>query len=320
MKNTMTNTVKGNVKGEREMNHNEVLNNVLRTMFVAKINLPEVLPQKLVDLELVPNTNDCFLVSKSTVKRMEVLFRIPGQKDLWRMEPASGSKMIGSFRDKGSVTEVMDRYVPFVEYVCNNKVEADRLVEALKQMRDGEDTFYIQQNNIVCFQIDIIANPSTGRDNVSALVLQSCLELEGILEDKPQEYTLKEIAQMNVIEVVKRRKHEHRVFMYDTVGKKVVYDFGTVPVMLEDFFWQPKHDNSLHCKEKEMSCTYSQFKDGIELLMPTLYKCLNKSLDYESIHEHCICLGMEFRENNYSNEILEAREEKYSNVATEDDL
>lgn len=274
------------------MLNNKMLNGVLKSLFVAKINLPEFLPEKLVKLELYPNTNDCFLVSQNTCDRMSAMFRRPSETELTRIKPSCGSKMIGAFRDKGSITQVMDRFVPFVKYECKSELEVERLAKALEEMR-GEDTFYIQDKNTLFFQIDVIANPSTGRDNVSALILQSCLELEGIFDDEIKEYTLKEVGEMNVEEVIKRRQHEHEVVIYDKENNTIVHNFGKVPILLEDFFWQPKHDNSLYCQEKEFSCTYSQFKDGLQVLIPSLYKSLQNSLDYESIHEHCLILGMD---------------------------
>ena len=297
----------------------QMLNNVLKTLFVAKINLNEDLPQELIDLELVPNTNDCFLISENTCSRMSAMFRRPGADEPTRIKPSCGSKFIGSFRDKGSITQVMKRYIPFVKYQCNNEIECERLIKALKEMR-GEDTFYVCSDNIVFFQIDIIANPSTGRDNVSALVLQSCIELEGIFEDTIKEFTLEEVVNMNVEEVIQRRKHQHEVVMFDKETGKIVYSFGEVPILLEDYFWQPKHDNSMYCMEKEFSCTYSQFKDGLETLTPYLYKALQNSLDYQSIHEHCILLGMEFKEDNFSNQLIENEERKFRRNSEEDML
>ena len=299
----------------------EMLNNVLKTLWVAKINLNEDLSQELIDLELVPNTNDCFLISENTCTRMSAMFRRPGADEPTRIKPSCGSKFIGSFRDKGSITQVMKRYIPFVKYQCNNEIECERLIKALQEMR-GEDTFYVCSDNIVFFQIDIIANPSTGRDNVSALVLQSCIELEGIFEDTMKEFTLEEVVNMNVEEVIQRRKHQHEVVMFDKETGKIVYSFGEVPILLEDYFWQPKHDNSLYCLSKNFSCTYSQFKDGVELLMPSLYKALTNSIDYSSIHEYCVLLGMEFLENNYSNEVIEQEvaERENAEFATEEDM
>lgn len=301
------------------MLNNKMLNGVLKSLFVAKINLPEFLPEKLVKLELYPNTNDCFLVSQNTCDRMSAMFRRPGETELTRIKPSCGSKMIGAFRDKGSITQVMDRFIPFVKYECKSELEVERLIKALEEMR-GEDTFYIQDKNTLFFQIDVIANPSTGRDNVSALVLQSCIELEGIFEDTIKEFTLEEVVNMNVEEVIQRRKHQHEVVMFDKETGKIVYSFGEVPILLEDYFWQPKHDNSMYCMEKEFSCTYSQFKDGLETLTPYLYKALQNSLDYQSIHEHCILLGMEFKEDNFSNQLIENEERKFRRNSEEDML
>lgn len=296
------------------------LNKVLKTLFVAKINLPEDLPKKLVELELYPNTNDCFMLSKETADRMSVFFKKPGKEELSRMKPSCGSKLIGSFRDKGSVTGIMDRYVPMVVYKCNNKQEMENLIVALKEMR-GNNAYFkiISETNSVIFPIDIIANPSTARDNVSALVLQSCIELEGIFEGTTKEYTLEEIVNMNVEEVITKRKHEHQVFMFDVFTSTIVYDFGEVPILLEDFFWQPKHDNSLYCQEKLFSCNYHQFIDGLNTVIPELYKSMINSLDYVNIKEHCMLLGMELQEDNYSNELLENDINKF-NIDDEDML
>lgn len=303
------------------MINQEMLNKVLRSLFVAKINLPEDLPQELVDLELFPNTNDCFLIHEETCNRMEVAFRKPKEVDLTYMKPSCGSKLIGSFRDKGSITGIMKRYIPVVAYSVNNKIEAERLISALKQMR-GENTFFRfdEKHMQVLFPVDIIANPSTERDNVSALILQSCIEIEGILEDTIKEYTLEEIVNMNVEEVIKRRKHEHQVFMLDVMDNSIVYDFGEVPILLEDFFWQPKHDNSLYCQEKEFSCNYHQFIDGLQTIIPEVYNSMINSLDYEAIHEYALLLGMKYSEDNYSNHLLEKQEKVYKQTIEEEDI
>lgn len=275
------------------------LNSVLKKLFVAKINLPEELPQELVDLELYPNTNDCFMLSLETAQKMSVKYKQPKEDLVKVMQPVAGSKFIGAFRDKGSITGIMERYIPVVNFKCENEIEVERLIKALKEMR-GENTFVVKNNNSVIFPIDIIANPSTARDNVSALVLQSCMELDGILDDEIKEFELAEIVKMNVLEIANKDRYNQRVLMYDTLTKSIVYDFGIVPILLEDFFWQPKHDNELYAKEKEFSCTYSQFKDGIEVMIPELYKVLMNSLDYERIHENALLLGMELVRDDYN--------------------
>lgn len=269
------------------------LNSIMKTMWVAKIDLYEQIEEELIDLGLFPNTNDCFLVSRKTLSNMTALFKKPEEDFLSYMTPGNGSKFIGSFRDKGSVTCVMDRYVPMVKYQCPDKESAQRLAIAVKEMK-GENAKVKVVGVYVYFEIDIIANPSTGRDNVAALVLQSCMEQKAILEGKTYKVTPEEVASMNVEEIVEDGIYDHQVVLFDNIENKVVYDFGKTAVMLEDFFWQPKHDNQLHCKEADIALNYHQAIDGFKSMLPVLYKVMIKSIDFEALKENYTILGLRY--------------------------
>ena len=288
------------------------LNKIMKTLWVAKIDLKEELPKELVDLDIFPNVNDCFLLNNHTAERMLSVFKMPGEDEMTYIAPDNGSKFIGSFRDKGSITRCLRRYIPVVEYRTGTSEEASRLIEALKQMR-GEDTWYsvTPYGNIV-FELDIIANPSTGRDNVAALVTQSCMEQKCILEGTEIRMTPEEVGAIDVKELVNSGDFDQRVVLYDSFENKVVYDFGYTAVMLEDFFWQPKHDNSLHAKITEVSVKYHQALDGIRIMVPTLHQAIKNSLDLKSIKEDMLLLGLtynEYKEEKEEETIVEQQEE-----------
>lgn len=269
------------------------LNKVFKTLWVAKIDLYENIEKELVDLGLYPNVNDCFLFNINTLNKMTSLFKKPGEDELTYMTPGAGSKCIGAFRDKGSVTGVMNRYLPLVSYECPDEKSAERLAIAVKQMK-GEEANVTVNGNVVVFEIDVIANPSTGRDNVAALVLQSCMEQKAILEGKTYAMSEEEVANIDVVELVQNGKYDHKVVLFDRIEKKVVYDFGYTAILLEDFFWQPKHDNQLHCKETDVALNYHQAIDGFKTMLPLLYKVMIKSLDFESIRENMTLLGLKY--------------------------
>ena len=91
-----------------------------------------------------------------------------------------------------------------------------------------------------------------------------------------------------------------------------MYDFGYTAVMLEDFFWQPKHDNSLHAKVTEVSVKYHQALDGIRIMVPTLHQAIKNSLDLKSIKEDMLLLGLtynEYKEDQKEETIVEQQEE-----------
>ena len=269
------------------------LNKVLKTLWVAKIDLYEEIEQELVELGLFPNTNDCFLFNKRTVDNMTTLFKKPGEDFLSTMVPDNGSKMIGSFRDKGSITGIMDRYVPMVKYECDSVEAAERLAVAVREMQGPNAPIKVKGTDVY-FEIDVIANPSTGRDNVAALVLQSTMEQKAILEGTTYAMTPEEVAAIDVEELVQEGQYDHRVVLFDKEDKKVVYDFGYTAILLEDFFWQPKHDNALHCKETEVALNYHQAIDGFKTMCPSIYKMVIKSIDFESLREDYSLVGLKY--------------------------
>ncbi|MFR4518424.1 MAG: hypothetical protein ACLT40_00495 [Fusobacterium sp.] len=279
------------------------LNKVMKTLWVAKIDLREFLPQELIDLDMYPNVNDCFLLNVYAAEGMLSKFKLPKQDCLTYVMPGNGSKFIGSFRDKGSISRLLRRYIPMVEYQVNSTEEASRLIEALKQMR-GEDTWYsVTPYGNVVFELDMIANPSTGRDNVAALVTQSCMEQKCILEGKEIKMSPSEVGAIDVKQLASSRQFDHRVVLYDKHEDKVVYDFGKVAIMLEDFFWQPKHDNKLHSKITEVAFTYHQALDGIKVMIPSLDRAMKNSIDRKSIKEDLLLLEMSV--NKISKDVIE---------------
>ena len=78
----------------------------------------------------------------------------------------------------------------------------------------------------------------------------------------------------------------------DENNLRVVYSFGEVPVMIEDFFWQPQHGNRFALKEKEISLNYNQARDCLKVLVPTLADCVVKSANFNSIKEDMLLLGL----------------------------
>lgn len=281
------------------------LNAVSVSTFVAKVNL-EILSREEIELGLYPNINDCFMISEDFSNRMEVNFRKPKETDFTSMKPIEGDKLIGAFRDKGSVTGVMKRYIPVVDFKVRTVKEGERLITALKEIR-GENTPYkfFEDRLIVSFPIDIIANPSTGRDNVSALMLQSAMELKAILEGiEVAVDNLEEVGRMNLEEILEEREQSHVVNMLDITTGEIVYSFGEVPVLIEDFFWQPKHSNSIYCKEKYVSLNYHQAIDGMQILLSSLHKAMLNSLDYDRIKEHIMVLGLDIVEDCAISELV----------------
>lgn len=92
----------------------KIKNSCLRTMFVAKIGIPTMLKdaeqEKLfTKLGLLPNVNDCFVISDLGQELLKTRFRKPGTQEVIEYLPNNGAKLIGSGRDKGSVTSIMKK-------------------------------------------------------------------------------------------------------------------------------------------------------------------------------------------------------------------
>lgn len=268
----------------------DIMRDAIRPCLVAKIESDRIPTQFQ---NWYPILNDCFLIGEETINNFATNYYDKNNGN-HIVKPSSGSKFIGAYRDKGSITGCLKRYLPFCQYQLNNLTEVNNFTDMLKAMNKE---YKIIGENMIEFQLDIIADVSTGRDNVTPLILNSCLELTAIIEDRDIEMSIKEINAINIIDVVNSRKFDHVVIIRDMEQEgKIVYSFGEVGILLEDFFWQPSHDNKLCCGEKEISFNYHQSIDAMAVLAPTLYDVTIESLNYASISEDIILLGLEMSE------------------------
>ena len=267
------------------MNIRETMNKSVRPMLVAKIS-SDLIPDCFDGWE--PILNDCFLLSWEAKENLAVYYQ--GEV----VKPEEGSKFIGAYRDKGSISGVLSRYLPFCYYKLENQEEVANFCELLTNLNKG---YYVkEEENTVVFQLDIIADVSVGRDNVTALLGQSCLDLKANIEGIDLGFTQEELDNLDIEELLDSRQWDHKVVIVDSVTKSIVHDFGECAILLEDYFWQPSHDNSLVAGEKEISFSYHQMKDGMAVLTPTLYKIFMSSIDFMSLKEDMLLTGIEVQE------------------------
>lgn len=309
-----------------------LINTAVRTAMVAKINLGAFLPKELVDMELVSNLNDCFLITEEFANNMETAFRVPksyltrtemdrnfeeselleacegieynlnefSQKRLENLRrirtegvshvcPQAGDKLIGSNRDKGSVTKVMDKFAPVAKMKFDTVEETKRFFEFMLQI--GKQPTYVSDTEFHIF-VDVLANPSTSRDNVGALALNSLMEWKAISEGTESILSPEEVLAIDLNELAKEYPCSFEVVMINTQFEEV-YSFGFVPMMIEDFFWQPQHGNEFVIKEKSVSLNYNQARDAIKVLAPTLAKVMVETADFKSVKEDMLLLGLE---------------------------
>ena len=267
------------------MNIRETMNKSVRPMLVAKIS-SDLIPDCFDGWE--PILNDCFLLSWEAKENLAVYYQ--GEV----VKPEEGSKFIGAYRDKGSISGVLSRYLPFCYYKLENQEEVANFCELLTNLNKG---YYVkEEENTVVFQLDIIADVSVGRDNVTALLGQSCLDLKANIEGIDLGFTQEELDNLDIEELLDSRQWDHKVVIVDSVTKSIVHDFGECAILLEDYFWQPSHDNSLVAGEKEISFSYHQMKDGMAVLTPTLYKTFMSSIDFMSLKEDMLLTGIEVQE------------------------
>ena len=304
----------------------KIKNSCLRTMFVAKIGIPAMFKDKrkaegFRKLGLLPNTNDCFIISDLGQELLRTYFRKPGTKELIEYLPSAGAKLIGDKRDKGSITSIMKDYIPVVDYVCRNEAEADNLEKALKEIR-GEFHYTIRNKNVVTFKVDVIANPSVGRDNVTALALQSCKEISNMLAGTKEVMTVEEASKINVKELVRSRQFNHSVRIVDVSDwNNTILKFNNVPIMMEDFFVQPQHDNQFYNKERDnVSLNYHQVIDGMKCLLPSLYYSMLESINYARIKEYMLCLGVEYIEKNKNIQTIQEKQKGKEMLDADDSL
>lgn len=304
----------------------KIKNSCLRTMFIAKIGIPAMFKDKrkaerFRKLGLLPNTNDCFIISDLGQELLRTYFRKPGTKELIEYLPSAGAKLIGDKRDKGSITSIMKDYIPVVDYVCRNEAEADNLEKALKEIR-GEFHYTIRNKNVVTFKVDVIANHSVGRDNVTALALQSCKEISNMLAGTKEVMTVEEASKINVKELVRSRQFNHSVRIVDASDwNNTILKFNNVPIMMEDFFVQPQHDNQFYNKERDnVSLNYHQVIDGMKCLLPSLYYSMLESINYARIKEYMLCLGVEYIEKNKNIQTIQEKQKDKEMLDADDSL
>lgn len=309
-----------------------MLNSAVRTLMVGKVDLGAFLTEEQIKWELVSNLNDCFLISPECSENMEVSFTLPksylerteqqrletiqeyAEKSIpcltdWQLEdaknllaihktgvanvcPIAGDKFIGANRDKGSVTKLMDRYVPYIQLSFNTIDEYNNFyafIESIGKViyKANESKFSFE------IQADVVAHPSTTRDNVSALVANSLLEWDAIITGKDEyQLSVDETLDLDVTALVDKYPCGYPMVLRDSETDEIVYSFGEVPVMIEDFFWQPQHGNRFAMKEKEISLNYNQARDCLKVLVPTLAECVAKSANFNSIKEDMLLLGL----------------------------
>lgn len=278
----------------------KIINSCTRTLFVAKWHIPEMLMNDeqiefYRSYGLRPNTNDCFVMSDVCSKAFETWFRKPGEEYLGKYIPGSGAKLYGDARDKGSVTSMMVDYIPVVDYKCNNEEEVNRLVEALTQIR-GDLTKYQVKGNTVTFELDLIANPSMGRDNVEAISIKSMKETINMFNGTYEISEPTKTGKLSAKQIEKERNFNHtvRVVKNDNWDDTRIV-LKNVAILMEDFFVQPQHDNEYYHKERgNVSLNYHQVIDGMKCLLPSLFYGMLASIDYARIKEYMLCLGIEY--------------------------
>lgn len=309
-----------------------LLNSTVRTLMVGKVDLGAFLTEKEIEVGLVSNLNDCFLISPECSENMEVKFTLPKsylerteEQRLekiqeyskisvpclteWQLEdaknllsmhkdgvanvsPIAGDKFIGANRDKGSVTKVLEENVPYIQMKFNNIDEYANFYVFIENIgkkiyKADESTFSFE------IQADVIAHPSTSRDNVSALVANSLLEWDAVITGKSEyQLTVEETLDLDVTALVEKYPCGYTMVLRNGDTDEIAHSFGEVPVMIEDFFWQPQHGNRFAMKEKEISLNYNQARDCLKVLVPTLADCVAKSANFNSIKEDMLLLGL----------------------------
>lgn len=231
-------------------------------------------------------TND---LTPEETKELENLRRIE-ETGISYVMPMPGDKFIGVNRDKGSVTDIMSAFKPVCKMNFENVEITKNFFETMLQM--GKKVEYVSDTEFNV-EVDVIANPSTERDNVSALVLNSLLEWDAIATGKEYEISPEQLLAIEVADLAEKYPCSFEVVMQRRHNGEEVYSFGKVPMMLEDFFWQPQHGNQMVIKEKEVSLNYNQARDAIKVLTPTLGKVMKETMNFASMKEDMLLLGLD---------------------------
>lgn len=276
------------------MNLQERINNVVLPSLVVKCDLFD---EKLEKYGIYPNAEDSFIISGEFVKRS--LSKISATEE---REIALGSKMIGSYRDKGSVTGIVDG---IYKLQCDFILQDDTEVTNFCNFLDCLNKKYKINKTTVTFEPDVIAGTSTSRDNVNALLIDGLTELDCIIDDTEITMTTEELKDIKIEDLASVRQRDFRLYIVDMseVTTKVVEELGTNLVIFENYFWQPNHDNATYISEKYVNCLYHQAVDGFQVYAPNLYNAIKKSTNKQSILEDMLCLGLDFKYDEKLEEI-----------------
>ena len=202
--------------------------------------------------------------------------------------------MIGSYRDKGSVTSIVDG---IYKLQCDFILQDDNEVTNFCNFLDCLNKKYTINRTTVTFEPDVIAGTSTSRDNVNALLIDGLTELDCIIDDTEITMTTEELKDIKIEDLASIRQRDFRLYIANIseVPTKVVEELGTHLVIFENYFWQPNHDNATYISEKYVNCLYHQAVDGFQVYAPNLYNAIKRSTNKQSILEDMLCLGLDYK-------------------------
>lgn len=267
---------------------------VSRKGFCAKISLGAKLGSLNTEFGFMSNENDAFVLNGAMAHKYEVMFKAPGKIQAVPFQPGVGSKFYGNYRDKGSISALIEN----VDICAKFDYEGTELEYFLEFVKSIGNHYYLIDNSIYV-SIDIVANPSTGRDNVNALLLDSALNYKSILKNEDIELSFEQASKIDIRELCKKIDMNKEVVLIK--NNEIIYSFGKTAVLIENFFWQPTHDQRLHNKVKEdISLNYNQAVDGFQVFIPTLYESIIGSLDFKSIKESMLMIGVELKSHEDS--------------------
>lgn len=295
---------------------NDKLNQVVIPSLVVKCDLWGV---ELEQYGIYPNAVDSFVVSSGFINKSETL--VDNENNELRVA-SLGSKMIGSYRDKGSITGIIeDRYTIMCAMVFEVESEKDNFTKFLRSIRTKHQVFGNKAGDKwqVCFEPDVIAGTSCSRDNVNALLIDGLMELDCIIEDKEVSLSVEEIAKLKIEDLAETRKRDWELFIIDNETGEKVHSFGEHLVIFEYFFWQPMHDNNSYISKKKINCLYHQSVDGFQIYMPSVYEAIQNSVDYNSVKEDMLCLGVDFFKDYQADRFSKEEIEAFLNPESSDD-
>jgi hypothetical protein len=259
----------------------------------------------------VCNINDSFFISEGFRNKMEVFYDLPksylekvGGEKTQRVKPSLGSKLIGAYRNKGCVSLVL-KHIPVILFDLETKEEKEYLTKYVTQMgnRIIKEHPLVTKETELLVVADIVCNPSTGRDNLAARVLASILEYKSICLNEIIYLTEKEVQEIDIMELAEEREWCcHKCYLLDKETLEVAFEFGTVPVLLEDFFWQPQHDMKYKSGEKDISLTYTQARDCFSVMFPIIAEAIEESFDIDALAEFMLSQGIMIEEVVFSDE------------------